>query len=48
MDDEILSFNLTAMVFGIVALTIGYLYALPKVESGAVPFAMIIELGDRE
>ncbi|WP_156392629.1 hypothetical protein [Rhizobium sp. Root482] len=48
MDDEILTFNLATVIFGVVALVIGYLYALPKVETGVAPFAMFIELGGHE
>ena len=32
----------------LVVLVIGYLYALPKVETGVAPFAMFIELGGHE
>lgn len=48
MDDEILTFNFAAVAFGVVALVIGYLSALPKVETGPAPFAMFIEMGSNE
>lgn len=48
MDDEILTFNMAALMFGVVALTIGYLFALPRVETRAAPFAMFIELDDNQ
>lgn len=43
MDDEILTIGVTSLIFGLLALAIIYIYALPQSSNGPAPFAMIIE-----
>lgn len=48
MDDDILTIGLINLIFGVLALTIGYLYTLPRDHLPAtVPAPLSIAIGEQ-
>lgn len=48
MDDDILTIGLINLVFGVLALTVGYLYTLPRDELPAnLPAPLAVAVGEQ-